>query len=259
MKFHSDMGVLPLHQPLGFRYESGVFGPQPELRPLDAIRRSLRDPECAGPDPVYAIVMDVGREEVRTELQKRMLLFGAVIYSAGQLGEEPVRSQGHVHRISKHSGWSPPEIYEIWEGTAYVYMQEHAAEDPGRCYAILAQSGDTVVVPPGWAHGAGSADPSQIMSLGALCDREYGFDYEEIRKRKGMAWYPIVTSRKTIEWVPNPHYKTRDIMVRRPGDYSRLGLVRGISLYQQTIRDLDRFAWVSNPVLARDVWTNFEP
>jgi glucose-6-phosphate isomerase, archaeal len=259
MTFHSDIGVLPLHQPLGFRYEPGVFGPQPELRPLDAIRSSLRDPGCTGPDPVYAIVMDVGREEVRAELQKRMLLFGAVIYSAGQLGEEPVRSQGHVHRISKHSGWSPPEVYEIWEGLAYVYMQEHAAEDPGRCYAILARPGDTVVVPPGWAHGAGSADPSQIMSLGALCDREYGFDYEEIRKRKGMAWYPIVTSKQTVEWAPNPHYKTRYIVVRRPGDYSRLGLVPGTSLYQQTVRDLDRFAWVPDPVLARDVWRDFEP
>lgn len=259
MIFRSEMGVLPLHRPLGFLYEPGVFGPQPELRPLDAIRRSLRDPKCAGPDPVYAIVMDVGRKEVRAELEKRMLLFGAVIYSAGQLGDEPVRSQGHVHRISKHSGWPPPEVYEIWEGMAYVYMQEHAAEDPGRCYAILARPGDTVVVPPGWAHGAGSADPMQIMSLGALCDREYGFDYEEIRKRKGMAWYPVVTSRKTIEWVPNPNYRTKDIVVRQPGDYSRLGLVPGVSLYQQTTRDLDRFAWVSNPVLAQDVWTDFEP
>ena len=97
------------------------------------------------------------------------------------------------------------------------------------------------------------------MSLGALCDREYGFDYDEIRKRKGMAWYPIVTSRNTLEWEPNPHYKTRDIVVRRPGDYSRLGLIPGTSLYQQTIRNLDRFAWVSNPVLAQEVWTDFEP
>jgi glucose-6-phosphate isomerase, archaeal len=259
MRFNSGIGVVPVHQPLGFRYEPGVFGPQPELRPLDAIRSSLQNSECTSPDPVYAIVMDVGREEVRADLQKSILLFGAVIYSAGQLGQEPVRSQGHVHRISKHSGWSPPEVYEIWEGAAYVYMQEHAAEDPGRCYAILAQPGDVVVVPPGWAHAAGSADPSNFISLGALCDREYGFEYEEIRKRKGMAWYPVVTPEKTIEWVSNPHYRTRDIVVRRPRDYSRLGLVSETSLYKQTVRDLDRFAWVANPALAQEVWKDFEP
>lgn len=259
MTFDPGIGVIPVHEPLGFRYEPGVFGPKPELRPLNDIRRSLRSPECTGPDLVYAIVMDVGREGMRRELEKRMLLFGAVVYAAGQLGEEPVRSQGHVHRVSKHSGWSPPEIYEIWEGAAFVYMQEHAADDPGRCYAILAEPGDTVVVPPGWAHGAGSANPREFMTLGALCDREYGFDYEEIRKRKGMAWYPTVTSKETIKWAPNPHYKSRDITVRSPGDYSRLGLVPGIPLYQQTIRDLDRFAWVQNPALAREVWEQFEP
>jgi glucose-6-phosphate isomerase len=259
MTFDPGIGIVPVHQPLGFRYEPGVFGPQPELRPLDAIRRSLRNPECTGPDPVYAIVMDVGREEIRSELEKRMLLFGAVVYAAGQLGEEPVRSQGHVHRVSKHSGWSPPEVYEIWQGKAYVYMQEYAADDPGRCYAILAHPGDTVVVPPGWAHAAGSADPCDVMTLGALCDREYGFDYEEIRKRKGMAWYPIVTSRKTLEWEPNPHYKTTDIVVRGPADYSPLGIVHGTSLYKQAVRDLDRFAWVANPALARNVWGDFEP
>ena len=259
MRFDPGIGVVPVREPLGFRYEPGVFGPQPELRPLDAIRPSLRDPACSGPDPVYAIAMDVGREEIRSELEKRMLLFGVVTYPAGQLGEEPVRSQGHVHRVSRHSGWRPPEVYEIWEGAAYVYMQENAADDPGRCYAILAQPGDIVVVPPGWAHGAGSANPSDFMTLGALCDREYGFEYGEIKKRKGFAWYPLVTSKKTIEWVPNPRYKTRDIEVRRPRDSVDLGIVRGRSLYQLAAEDLERFAWVSKPGLVQDVWKYFEP
>ena len=56
---------------MGFEYGAGVFGPPPELRSLDAIRRSLRDPWCAGPDPVYAIAMDVGLHEHRGDLQRR--------------------------------------------------------------------------------------------------------------------------------------------------------------------------------------------
>jgi len=259
MNFDPGIGVFPVREPLGFHYEAGVFGPPPERRPLDAIRRSLRDPECAGPDPVYAIVMDIGRDEIRDELLKRMLLFGAVIYASGKLGDEPVRSQGHVHRVSSHSGWRPPEVYEIWDGAAYVYMQERAADDPGRCYAIRADPGDIVVVPPDWAHAAISADPSNFMTLGALCDREYGFEYEEIKKRKGFAWYPIATSNGGIEWLPNPLYKARKLDVRQPGDYARLGIVRGTSLYEQAVRDLDRFTWVSNPAVAQEVWRDFEP
>ena len=259
MNFDPGIGVIPVREPLGFRYAPGVFGPTPERRPLDAIRRSLRDPACAGPDPVYAIVMDVGRDEIRPELQQRMLLFGAVTYASGKLGEEPVRSQGHVHRVSSHSGWRPPEVYEVWDGAAYVYMQEQAADDPGRCYAVRADPGDIVVVPPDWAHAAISADPSDFMTLGALCDREYGFEYEEIKKRKGFAWYPLVSPSGGIEWLPNPLYKAAKLDRRRPADYSRLGIVRGRSLYEQAVRDLDRFAWVSNPALVQEVWRDFEP
>lgn len=259
MRFDPGIGVIPVREPLGFRYEPGAFGPQPETRSLDAIRPSLRDPACAGPDPAYAIVMDIGRDEVRAELERRMLLFGAVIYASGKLGDEPVRSQGHVHRVSSHSGWAPPEVYEIWYGAAYVYMQERVADDPGRCYAVIAKPGDVVVVPPAWAHAAISADPSDCMALGALCDREYGFDYEGIRKRKGLAWYPMVTSHGGIEWVPNPNYQRASLDVRRPRGYAELGFVPGASLYRQAVRDLDRFAWVPSPALYREAWKNFEP
>jgi glucose-6-phosphate isomerase len=182
-----------------------------------------------------------------------------VIYASGKLGDELVRSQGHVHHVSSHSGWSPPEIYEIWDGAAYVFMQEYAADDPGRCYAILAKPGDVVVVPPQWAHAAMSANPSDVMALGALCDREYRFDYDAIRKRQGLAWYPIVAASGEIEWVPNPRYRKTSLDVRRPRNYAELGFMRGKSLYEQAARDLDRFAWVSKPALCADVWKHFEP
>jgi len=59
---------------MNFSYGPPLFGPVLEYRSLDAIRQSLRDPSCTGPDPVYAIAMDVGRIEDAAELKKRMLL-----------------------------------------------------------------------------------------------------------------------------------------------------------------------------------------
>ncbi len=130
-KFDPKLGVRSHAGDLAFSYDEGVFGPQPEFRRLDQIRRSLRDPSCDGPDPVYSIVMDVGRREHNDELARRMLLFGVVVYAAGQLGEEPVRSQGHIHAVAPHCGWSTPELFEIWEGRAIIYAQESADDDPG--------------------------------------------------------------------------------------------------------------------------------
>jgi glucose-6-phosphate isomerase len=138
-------------------------------------------------------------------------------------------------------------------------MQEHAADDPGRCFAITAGPGSLIVVPPGWAHATISADPFTPMTFGALCDREYGFEYAEVRKRKGLAWYPLLTEWGEIRWQPNPLYRTTLLETRGPGDYSRLGLKTGIPLYAQTISAPELLQWVSKPALAAAVWQDFFP
>ena len=73
---HPGFEIRPTEQPMGF-----AFGPEVELRALNAIRKSLRDPDCEGPDPVYSIAMDVGRSCDREAMLKRNLLYGAVTYA----------------------------------------------------------------------------------------------------------------------------------------------------------------------------------
>src|SRR5438132_618472 len=109
VKFDPGFDISVTSQPLGFKFGQTAFGPRPELRSLTALRPALRNPQVDGPDPVYAIVMDIGNRVHHQDLQQRMLLFGAVTYAKGRLGDEVVRSQGHVHKISSHSGWMPPE------------------------------------------------------------------------------------------------------------------------------------------------------
>ena len=101
--FDKGIDITPVQSPMGFTYGAGVFGPEVEIRRLEDIRASLRDPQCKGPEQVYSIAMDVGKEEHRALLNKLHLLFGVVTYSAGKLGQEPVRSQGHIHKISPYS------------------------------------------------------------------------------------------------------------------------------------------------------------
>lgn len=251
--------IEPTLNPLGFRYGPGCFGPTPEYRRLDDIRRSLMDPRCNGPDIVYAIAMDVGKIIHRTELEKRMLLFGVVTYAGGRLGCEPIRSQGHIHKISAHSGWSPPEIYEIWQGKAIVYMQEYADDCPGRCFAVYAEEGDVVVVPPGWAHATISADPKQMLTFGAWCDREYGFEYEKVRAHGGLAWYPLYTEEDKLTWSANPKYAASMLEKKRPRQYRELNILPKIPIYSQFEQDFERFQFVSQPGILSDVWKQFTP
>jgi glucose-6-phosphate isomerase len=257
-KFDPKLGVRSHADDLTFSYNEGVFGPQPELRRLDSIRRSLRDPSCDGPDPVYSIVMGVGRREHSDELARRMLLFGVVVYAAGQLGEEPVRSQGHIHAVAPHCGWSTPELFEIWEGRAIIYAQESAGDDPGRCVAITAGPGDKVVVPPGWAHAVINADPENHMTFGAWCDRQYGFVYDAIRAHHGLAWFPILDGQQKIHWEANPSYQSSDLSIRGARAYLELGLDPSLPIYEQFAKDPDSVQWVSEPASVARLWPNFE-
>ncbi len=259
MKFDPGFDIRVRRQPLGFDFGPGVFGPEPEYRSLDSIRQNLYDADCTGPDPVYAILMDVGKEQHRDELKKRMLLFGVVTYAAGRLGKEPVRSQGHIHRVAAHSGWSPPEIYEIWSGRAVVYMQESVCDDPGRCFAVTAEPGDVVVVPPRWAHATLSASAEEPLTFGAWCDRDYGFEYEQIRARHGLAWYALFNAAGQLSWHKNPAYIPKELSIGPPRECSDLGLKAGTPIYEQFENDPDSVQWVSDPARLIKAWQHFTP
>lgn len=259
MQYNPGFEIYPSERPLGFLYGKDVFGPKVENRSLDSIRKSLMDPECDGPDTVYSIAMDVGKLKDRGTLKKLHLLYGAVTYSAGKLGREPVRSQGHIHIESPCSGWSTPEVYEIWEGKAVIYMQEYAEDNPGRCFAVEAGAGDVVIVPPYWAHATINADPTRNMTFGAWCDRGYGFDYKGVRAHNGIAWFPVFDNDGKLSWIRNKKYKESVLNIKSPSDYSTLSVIKGKSIYSIFEKDNHAFDYVPHPELKKDVWKTFEP
>jgi glucose-6-phosphate isomerase, archaeal len=255
----NSLDIRPTASPLSWHIGPGCFGPAPELRRLDDIRKSLRDPHCSGPEVVYAICMDVGRDEDRADLLARHLLFGVVTYAAGRLGNEPIRSQGHVHKRSPRNGWSTPEVYEIWTGRAIILMHETDTDDPGRCFAIEAGPGEVVIVPPGWAHATISADPNQPLSFGAWCDRAYGFDYTGVRTHGGLAWFSTLDAAGAVHWSHNPRYAYRELIRKSPRVYREFCLEPGVPIYEQYRRDRSRFDFVPDPQNRELAWRDFVP
>lgn len=259
MPFNPGFEINPTFSPMGFEYGNDVFGPKVENRMLNDIRKSLMNPTCEGPEIVYSIAMDVGKKEHKALLEKMHLLYGVVTYAAGRLGDEPIRSQGHIHKVSPYSGWSTPEVYEIWSGEAIIYMQEYAEDHPGRCFAVYAKAGEVVIVPPYWAHATISANPKLPLTFGAWCDREYGFVYDGVRAHGGIAWFPVFNSENKIEWRANSQYQTSELICKTPNDYSALGIEAGKSIYEVFEKDPDTFLYVPSPQLREDVWKNFIP
>ncbi len=258
MNFNPGFDISPIYEPLGFEYGKDSFGPTVENRYLDSIRNNLMDPHCDGPAVVYSIAMDVGANKDRQNILDRHLLYGAVTYAKGTLGKEPVRSQGHIHAVSKSCGMSTCEVYEIWNGAAYIYMQETAHDQPGRCFAVYAREGDVVIVPPNWAHATIVADITQNLTFGAWCVRDYGFDYADVRAHKGVAWFPIVNDNQ-IDFIANPHYQKSQLIIKEARIYEEFQIRKGIPIYQQFVENPDLFLFVSQPQLVKEKWENFIP
>lgn len=258
LEFSPGFDITPTYDPLGFIYGNGVFGPEPENRTLDAIRPSLMDPDCSGPEIVYSISMDVGNISDAEQIKQRNLLYGAVTYAKGVLGREPVRSQGHIHAVSPSCNSSTCEVYEIWSGKACIYMQKSADDMPGRCFAVMAEPGDVVIVPPGWAHCTIVADVTRNMTFGAWCVRDYGFDYRGVRAHKGVAWFPMAENGE-LRFIHNNNYSPCSLVVKKPRVYREFGLEPGKPVYTQFRENPDRFMFVSDPQSAQEKWSNFIP
>ncbi len=259
MIFNPGFEIEITTNPMGFKYGKNVFGPKVENRRLDSIRKSLLNPNCDGPEIVYSIAMDVGKQEHFELLKKLNLLFGVVTYAPGTLGNEPVRSQGHIHKVSPDSGWSTPEVYEIWAGRAIIYMQESAGDNPGRCFAVEAGTGDVVIVPPGWAHATISADTEKPLSFGAWCVRDYGFEYDEVRAHGGLAWFPIIGDKYKIEWLRNSNYSESNLIIKPPEIYKQFNIYPGKSIYKQLEENPKQFEFVSQPKNFKSIWKDFIP
>lgn len=243
-----------------FIYSEDIFGPvEPENRYLEDIRHSLMNSDVSGPEIVYTIAMDVGKKKDELDLKQRGLLYGVVAYAAGKLGNEPIKSQGHVHAISQISKMSTPEVYEILEGQALIYMQESIGKTAGKCYAVSAEKGDIVIVPPGWGHCTINASTEQTMCFGAWCVRDYAFDYSGLKKQHGFAYVPTFEKNDSLIWKKNDHYTSAKLIIKKPREYSEFDLKEKVSIYYQYEQNPDLFNFVSHPENFKKQWEDFVP
>lgn len=259
MEFDPGFPIAVSTEPMGFQYGEGVCGPEPELRKLDTIRPSLLDPHCTGPENVYCIAMDVAEQRDHPALVEQNLLYGVVTYARGRLGNEPIRSQGHIHAVSPSCGASTCEVYEIWDGKACIYMQESGSDDAGRCWAVTGKPGDVIIVPPGWVHATVNIDPERSMTFGAWCVRDYGFDYEDVRRHGGIAFFPLLTETNDLTWKRNPAYTSSELIQKPARTYEDFGLTPGKPIYQQYRENPRLFDFVTCPLDFPQLWENYQP
>jgi glucose-6-phosphate isomerase len=238
---------------LAFRFGPAMHAVPEERRPLSAIQASLMEPACRGPDTLYTIYMDFCRRAEREQVTRDGLLYGGVIYAAGAMGREFVRSQGHVHTVNEQ-GVSFPEVYEFWHGRGLLYMQREVAPEVTDCRVTACGPGDVVIVPPGWMHTTVNAG-DEPLAFGAWCSREQGFDYEGVRRLQGPGWYFLADGSR----VRNPRYTRVPEPIDHPvRAYPEFDMVQQRPIYGQYLERPSRLRFMSHPHEFMEAWASVE-
>lgn len=238
---------------LSFVFGEAMHAVPENRRRLDAVRASLMDPAAAGPDPLYTIYMDFGFERDRERIVADGVLYGGVIYAAGAIGREFVRSQGHVHTRNAH-GVGYPEIYEFWHGEGLLYMQKEVGPDVSTCYVMRCGPGDVAIVPPDWMHMTANIGP-EPLAFGAWCARGQGFDYDGVRRMGGPAWYFLADGSR----AKNPRYgRVAEPIEATPRDFAEFDLVQRRPIYRQYLESPRRLRMMSHPHEFAEAWRRVE-
>lgn len=103
-----------------------------------------------------------------------------------------------------------------------------------------------------------NANVHQNMTFGAWCVRDYGFDYCDVRRHGGIAYFPYVDGDSLI-WRQNPAYRGGELIEKEARTWDDFGLEAGEPIYTQFQKDRDRFIFVADPKRYQNFWKGFEP
>jgi len=237
---------------LTLEFGSNVIHPAGEVRRLNQVRSMLENPYAQGPDHLYTIYMDIAQRDDIAALKEQGLLYGAVVYNSGTIGQERLRSQGHIHSEKQGTDLRYSEMYEFWTGHGMIYLQKECAPCVTRAFLVPVSAGDKVVIPYGWVHLLITLG-DDVLSFGAWCARENKLEYEQLRVLGGPAYF--VQADGSLK--KNPHYESiAAIQYAKPGDFLALNIPLDRPIYTSWRENPDRFKFMASPELTDDLWAD---
>ena len=118
--------------------------------------------------------------------------------------------------------------------------------------------GDVVIVPPGYVYATINADVNRNMTFGAWCVRDYGFDYRDVRRHGGIAYFPYVDG-DSLKWRKSSAYIGGELIEKKARTWEDFNLETDVPIYKQFQKDRERFMFVVDPRRYQNMWKGFEP
>jgi len=164
----------------------------PDIRCLNDMDAVIYDKEwLKTADNLELYYMYRGLEE------KDGLRYDITTIPSKMLGSEFVKTKGHYHVGAGQ------ELYTVLDGSAiYLLQKKNEAGDIEDAYAVKAERGDVVIMPPFYGHV--TINPSKIkeLKMANWVSKDCKSDYSEFVKLEGACYY--YTNKN---WVKNENYK----------------------------------------------------
>lgn len=205
--------------------------------------------------PLYYMYRDLSEnEETSEKIKTANLRYDILDATPIFLGKEYNKTSGHYHSIVPGENLSYPELYEVKNGRVYYVLQKTDGDKIIDVYAIKAESGDKVLVPPDYGHV--SIFLSEDARQSNWTSRKSISDYEPFKKTHGAAYYALrdENEKDGVKWIKNDNYGyVPPLRFSSPHNYKELGLSKKESAYH-LVKNLKKLDFLNNPQNYGKLW-----
>jgi glucose-6-phosphate isomerase len=203
------------------------------VRRLNELTSVYLDPTaCRGEQVAYEMINGIVAAGDSERLAGLPVRYELTLFAALKIGQEYVKTLGHIHFPEPNSGIDHPEICEVLVGRAHFFFMKlnpdgFSAED---AFYIELSAGQKIIIPPGYNHLTINPGPGPMLFSDVVARTVRG-NYEPM-KSAGGAVYLEVESGQDAVFIPNPRYHSHPILRRvYPKEFPQLQLGSGEPLY----------------------------
>jgi len=225
---------------------------QPKIRHLSAMEDVLFNKEFAETNPhleLYYMYRDLAEnKQDKEKIKEQKLRYDITVINSVMLGQEYNKTAGHDHPIVPETNITYPEIYEVLEGKAIFLMQDSKENSIKDVYAIKANQGDKIIVPPNYEHIIINASNKKLKTANWVCNDFSSNIYEPFKNKQGFSYYAIKNELNEIKWVKNENYDyIPELKFLSPNLWlEKFGIDKNKNIYS-LVEDLNKLDFLKNP------------
>lgn len=201
----------------------------------------------------YETYRDIAYDRDRDHFKKFDFRYDITVVRSGTVNGEFLKTSGHYHGYIPGKTYTYPEIYEVLMGNAVYILQkvknfDRSEEEPkiDEVKAVFVEAGEAIIIPPFYGHCSINVghEPLIFSNIAVVSCPLF---YEPIREKKGLASY-VLENDNSINFLRNPNYdNSPEIKSIKPNENPKLGINFRNSVYQEFIREPEKFRFLLDP------------